>query len=787
MTDSRLLCPPRGCCARRDEVRRAARGRGGDGCGEQKSPDTGRRLTPPTAEGLRIMTHRIRRSLLALGTLCLPLLGVPARATEPAAELDVYQTSADRQQARAMLRQYVADKMRPIWEARAQELEGLESPDAWRARQARTRARLTEILGDFGETCPLDAQIVGRLDRADYVIEKLVFQSQPKYYCTANVYVPKRRPFPQPGILFTCGHAKEGKAYPLYHEACLGLVLKGYVVLALDPTGQGERSEYFDPATGEPLAPLCVSQHHYLARPSWLVGRSLAGYRTWDARRAIDYLVARPEVDPERIGVMGNSGGGIMALLVTAADPRIAVCAAAHPGGSMEETYLTGNELPKADLLSLIAPRPCLFIVGRDSGEEAGHRRKMDWMRPFYRGLGADEDRLQMTIVDGVHDLKQPKREPAYGWLNRWLGKQAEGAAEPPLTPETPEDLRCTATGYTLRDLASESGQTLNAARAENLRRHQRVPEDAAAISQIEVAIREAVRTRIGLHLPAQRDAPRCVAHGAIDRDGLAVEKLVLESEPGVRLPALLLGPQHADDRGPLVLYISDEGKPTDAGRPSLALDLTRAGRRVLALDVRGTGETDPRDRSKLVPLTRYDPEQFRFDSCAVAVAQLGTTVLAMQTWDVIRGLDWIASRPDLASRPVVLVGEGLGGVWALAVAAFDPRPAGVACVRTVPSYRLITGSRHYACRDYFWTPGALQSFDLPDLAALIAPRPQVWIDPVDAMLEPLPTDRWQSLVEWPSAVYAAAGTPQTLRRTDSTDTNTAVDAIGQLLKTVSK
>jgi cephalosporin-C deacetylase-like acetyl esterase len=704
---------------------------------------------------------RIKLFLLAF---LVPLLVSRVLGAEPVDDLRVYQTPDERKQARSMLQQYLGEKMQAVWEARERELDKLKSPEAWRARQERTRGRLAEILGDFGEKCPLDARIVGKLDRPDYVIEKLIFQSQPKYYCTANVYVPKHRPLPQPGVLFTCGHAAEGKASRLYHEACLGLVLKGYVVLALDPTGQGERSEYFEPETGKPLVPLCVSQHHYLARPSWLVGRSLAGYRTWDTTRAVDYLVTRPEVDAERIGVVGNSGGGIMALLATAADTRIKVCAAAHPGGSMEETYLAGKELPKADLLSLIAPRPCLFIVGRDSGEESGHRRKMDWMRPFYRGLGAGDERLQMVLVDGVHDMKQPKREPAYGWLNRWFGKEAEGSLEPPLTPETPERLRCTSTGYTLRDLGSASGQTHNAVRAESLLRPRPVPEDARAIDRVRAEIGEAVRARIGLRLPERRGAPPCAAHGTVDHEGFTAERLVLESEPAVRLPALLLRPKQGGDRGPLVLHISDEGKPAAAAQPSLALELVRAGQLVFSLDVRGAGETDPRDRPKLLPLTRYDPQQFQFDSSAVATAQLGTTLLAMQTFDVIRGLDWIASRDDLAGRPVVLVGEGLGGVWALASAAFDPRPAAVACVRTVPSYRLITGSRYYACRDYFWVPRALQTFDLPDLASLVAPRRLAWIDPADAMLEPLPPDRCQDLFGWPRAVYAGLGSPESLR-----------------------
>jgi len=155
--------------------------------------------------------------------------------------------------------------------------------------------------------------------------------------------------------------------------------------------------------------------------------------------------------------------------------------------------------------------------------------------------------------------------------------------------------------------------------------------------------------------------------------------------------------------------------------------------------------------------------------------------LLAMQTYDVIRALDWIAARDNLAGRPVLLVGEGLGGVWAMMSAAFDPRPAGVACVRTIPSYRLIVESKYYASRDYFWVPRALATFDLPEVAALIAPRPMAWIDPVDAMLEPLEADRCPACWDWPKAVYARLAAAQRLQVT-RTGGATAAAACAQVL-----
>ncbi len=459
----------------------------------------------------------ILAALAVLGGLA--VLWDDGGAAEPGAggvSLRVYDEPQERTEAQGMLAAFVAKSMAPIIERREQELGALASPEQWRQRQDRIRQQLAEFLGDFGPKCPLDSRTVGKLDRPDYVIEKVIFQSQPGYFCTTNLYLPKRRPLPRPGVLLTCGHSAEGKAWRLYHETCLGLVLKGYVVLALDPTGQGERSEYFDPASGKPTVPYTVSQHHYLARPSWLVGRTLAGYRTWDAIRAVDYLVSRPEVDPEKIGATGNSGGGIMALLITACDPRVKVCAAAHPGGSMEQTFLTGRRSAEAEILSLIPPRPCAIVVGRDSGEAPGHQAKLDDMLRFYRGLGADPSRGQMFLVDGVHDMKQPKRVVCYAWLNKWLDQEREGADEPPLVLETVADLNCTATGLAVRDLGGQTGQTLNARVAERLRPPRLSPDSRAALDATRAELRAAVARRIGLNVPDVRATPTATSRGQV-------------------------------------------------------------------------------------------------------------------------------------------------------------------------------------------------------------------------------------------------------------------------------
>ena len=161
--------------------------------------------------------------------------------------------------------------------------------------------------------------------------------------------------------------------------------------------------------------------------------------------------------------------------------------------------------------------------------------------------------------------------------------------------------------------------------------------------------------------------------------------------------------------------------------------------------------------------------------------------MLAMRTYDIIRAMDYLAGCQDLAERRVVLIGEGLGGVWVLTAAAMDPRPAAVICVGTVPSYKLIVQSQYYKARDYFWVAGALEDFDLPDLIGLAAPKACLLIDPVDGMLEPLDEPHLKQLSAWARGVYQVLGSPEQLKTVRTTDRSVHETAqhIARMLRTL--
>ena len=167
--------------------------------------------------------------------------------------------------------------------------------DDWLRRREEVRARLIQALGGFPEQpCPLNAEITGRLERDGYVIEKLLYQSRPDFYVTAAVYVPTNARFPAPAIICPHGHWQNGRYHTEVQSRMIGLARRGYIAISLDKVGYNQR---------EPEGP-------HRSRNLFLAGMTVQGIQVWDNMRAIDYLCTRNDVDPERIGCTGASGGG---------------------------------------------------------------------------------------------------------------------------------------------------------------------------------------------------------------------------------------------------------------------------------------------------------------------------------------------------------------------------------------------------------------------------------------------------------------------------------------------
>ena len=366
---------------------------------------------------------------------------------------------------------------------RRKSLAAIETSQQVVALQQRVRRMLHGAFGEFPERTPLDPESTGEIVYADYVVEKLIFQSRPQFYVTANLYRPKSTGARRAAVVQSCGHYEEAKAKDDYQRACIGLVKKGFVVLIFDPLGQGERLMYRHAGEKKPAG----GEHPLAGKPMLLLGRTLANYRMWDIMRAFDYLETRPDVDKTRMGLMGHSGGGLMTILTSPLEPRIraamsccAVTTAYHKTRSMKTSdpeqivpgiYSSGVDHP--EMLASVAPRA--FLIGavlKDTNVPlVGTRRTYEDARRIYEIMGVPE-RLGKVESDNVHMLDKNLREACYGWMLRHLADDSSAdTREPEMQAETPEKLWCTRTGFVMDRRPARSVFDLNLSCAHSLAR----------------------------------------------------------------------------------------------------------------------------------------------------------------------------------------------------------------------------------------------------------------------------------------------------------------------------
>lgn len=544
----------------------------------------------------------------------------------------------------------------------------------WEARRGQIDRALRKCLAlePEPERTPLEATVTGRTEREGYTIENLVFQSRPKFYVTANVHRPADAEGRLPAVVVTAGHAMEkGKNNEPYLAAQRALALQGFVVLGYDPIGQGERR-----------AP---GNAHNLGYAAGLVGQCNLTYMLWDTSRAMDYLASRDDVDPARIGVAGNSGGGLNTMYAMPFDERFAAGASFCCLCSFRDWIKDGgnhcicNHVPgivrymeQFEFVGLCAPRP--FMSGNAVEDKifpiAGVRDTMRRARPIY-GFYDAEDRLALSEGPGGHGWSQPLREAAYGWLAQWLHGRGDGSplAEPEMELDdwqAPEvlalrDGKLPADAKSYLDLVREEAERLIAALPP-------VPEERDEwIASMRARLWDVLGGRPDV------DAPKAKSLGSFMWNGHQVERLAIETEPGIVVPALWFRSAYSYGAAPTVVVLDDQGKSGVAKYADLRTTLDR-GAHVLALDPRATGEVAP-------------PNPNAANHGASDAVILGRPLLAQQAWDVIAAMEYLAARPEVAEDRMALLGWGNVGLIATTAAALSDRPRAVVSAGSIASF----------------------------------------------------------------------------------------------------
>lgn len=633
---------------------------------------------------------------------------------------------------KAMLSNHLLAEAGKHFDTRRQTIANLKTPAEIQRRQVSLRAKFVDALGGFPEKTPLNARVVGQLRGDGFRVEKVIYESRPNHHVTAALYIPDG-PGPFPGVLMPMGHSVNGKAADYAQRGCILLAKNGLAALCYDPIGQGERRQLLD-RHGKAAVSSSTSEHTLIGVGALLVGQSTATYRIWDGIRSLDYLASRPEIDPQRLGCTGCSGGGTLTSYLMALDDRIAVAAPSCYLTSLERLFatigpqdaeqnVTGQVefgLDHADYIGLRAPKPTLICAAtRDFFDIQGTWTTFREAKRLY-GLLGHAERIDLVEYDTPHGYPKPQREAIVRWMRRWLLGKDDAPTEGDFRIFTDAELQCTRTGQVLEDFKGRSAFDLNAERARELAGRRTPPNSPDAFAK-------QVRDLIGLP-PTIRPA-QVSEVGRVRRDGYRMRQLSFQTEPGITVPGLHFVPERTEGR-PLVLYVHGDGKATDAGPGGPIERLVKAGQPVLALDLRGWGETAPGRQQ--ANRASYFGADFKETYLAL---HLNRPLLGQRVFDVLA----VAARmAENAEQGFEVVGCGNAGPVVLHAAILESRIKRVKLDRSIVSWAAVVQSPITHNQLTNAVPGVLAHYDLPDLAASLAPRPLTIRAAVDAIGKPV-------------------------------------------------
>jgi len=680
---------------------------------------------------------------------------------------------------RVALEHYLDGIAAQFTSARTAAIAAVQTRAQAEARQAKVRSQILSLIGLLPERTPLHVRFTGETQADGYRIRKLVFESQPNFFVTALLYVPTGNPgsskhgapgdgssslgLKRAALLITPGHAPSGKA----SDAPIAAIFarNGFIVLSYDPIGQGERLQYPDPAkTGSSLAVRPTGEHGEASLQPMLIGETFARYEIWDAMRAVDLLAWLPEVDPQRIGAFGCSGGGTVTALAAAIDTRIAAIGTACYITSFDELLSSlgpqdaeqstprfiYSGLDFADWIELAAPRPYAVIsTYSDMFPFAGARSTVIEARRFYSlfdpasagipdvgsppsvpptptvpALNSDTSNrvsprahLQWITGPGRHGALQPIMGDIVSFFIRNLQPGAD--ANHPLIPAADSSQSAAAAIASLPKSAfqvTSTGQvstsfpgcatvfTLNKRRAARI-----VPahRPLIAFERLGALIRESTGA------DAKPGESKFAAELLTARSG----PLALASAGGSDLEADLAVPPAPGRHPAVVLLVSNSIHGSDEINRAKRIEfdaLAAQGNLVLALTPRPSPPgTDDMKAPLLGP----------FYLLSLRADLVGRTLVGLRVDDVIRAVDYLSARADVDPLRICARASGHLGLVLLFAGPLDRRIGQIEIDHVLQSYASLLASPMPMGAPEDIVPGVLRHFDIPDLERALKPR----------------------------------------------------------------
>jgi len=614
-----------------------------------------------------------------------------------------------------MLRDEFIRRVRSTYALRRAELAGIRTRAQALAYRDKVRRKLAACFGPLPEKTPLNPRVTRVIDRGAFTVECVLFESRPGFLVSANFYLPKKRRSRVPGVVVTCGHSLDAKAYGLYQEACIRLVRNGYAVLIYDPVNQGERLLY--PGNREKVN-LCAG-HNRVGKQLLLINDPFCAWRLWDGIRAVDYLASRPEVARAQMGVTGQSGGGTLSSYIWAFDRRLRMVATS----CWQTSYLNDleNEMPadseqyppdllsagldKIDFLIARLGEPSL-ILGQefDYFDNRGLQQGYAELLRLHRLLGADPALCRAALDKMRHSYSRGNQESMIAFFNKVLGRGAPRVCRhvPPVpAPElmvTPKN-----------DVVSAGSRRMDALIRERVAR-------AAASRPEPRDVRAALRKVLGIAPPPGVPPYRRFFHSASrrERSRACIYRFGVETEPGI--VAILRRVRHGGQP-----YRLDVGSSAHLYLPNLSSAAELAARRTMqgcrdfwCLDVRGIGES-----------FWGNGGQFKSDyghdyMISAHYLMYGESYLGKRVYDVLAAVALLRAE---GARRIHLHGAGQGALLALMAGVLDPKIASVSCRGAPESYLDMANDPLVNWPTTNFVRDILNHLDLPDIRRALGTR----------------------------------------------------------------
>ena len=595
-------------------------------------------------------------------------------------------------------------------DAQRAELDTIEKVEA---HAAKMRETFLEKLGGVPERdCPLDPITTKIIEKEQFTLESVVFKARKGTYVTGTWYFPKHLTGPSAAVLFMCGHSTNGRMFPRYQAICQMLVQAGLIVFAVDPAGQGERMSFYDRETGEYLLQDAVDDHDLCGIPAMATGHFLEAYFMNDQISAVDYMLTRPEVDPNRIGITGCSGGGLQSISMMICDDRIAAAAPVCFTTTRREIVST-NQTQDAEQIwpgcaaygfdhfepiIIFVPKPVVILASSaDFFPVEGAFEVYDRLKQIY-ALYGKEDNIGISVADGCHGFAFKHGDTAADFFCRVFGVERGERAEPCPLPDG--EMMTTQTGNVLGDFSDAiTIPDETEAQAKQLRLHRKKEQAKAWLAERVQYARIPWKPWLKM---TERGNDRVIngytGKGAlwwVQKDLAAFGVFISKGDNEI-LPT-----------DPMVIAVWDNGTRAIAEHSDWICQQCEAGNQVLVIDLPGTGALEQ------TQLWHYKGTLYKM---CYDLIYMDDSMAAMQTYHLLRTVDMLREVLHIDEVSFYCDGsEGSYGILAGYLAQL-PREYGKDLLCSVERQVI---ARRPRCHDQnlrYISPGMLEYFDFDEL-----------------------------------------------------------------------